>query len=732
MKEKIANKVCYGELGHPTDREETDMEKVAVCLAEPPVKGADGKLRAVFDILNTKNGQILKTLCDYGSTLGISSRGSGDLITDYDGNESVDPDTYNCEGFDVVLVPAVKEARLQYVTEALDSKRYNKTLRQSLEESLSKASDSDRKIMQESLNDLGINLNEEVDMTESSLQELQKDFEDWKAANPDVELRYLIDEYKGNLGNILYNETEYNKFVKWAKDTHSVTINPIEQDTSFDDVLNAGNEVPEEEVQEDLEATQLADMGQIKQSAIDLDSEALTEASYTKDQLMDKFGTDDLDLINAGNEEDVQLADDSFYVNETPYGFTEVIYKGRVITIDGDQITVDIDGDEAVESSLENAVKTIDELDADHNYHIEPWHDESDVKVASLGALKTMLGESMFSKKDGKFKKVAESKKEKAEPIDEAFLNDTYSMDEELSYLKDEEDDDYLTDQLEQLTNNIYELAKEARSLGAPKMSDLMQRLLDIVADEQERIDENVEDVSDKEVDNVESKDELVAGFQEALKKSKSLEKDNLSLQERLSAGNAREVQLEEELARYKKATASLSKTAKESKTLKESLDVKDKESKKLSKEYGNALQQVKEATDKVESYKNETTKLTEQVEQLKVKVSDTSKQLGESKELVNKYRKSYASLKESYVEAKASYYGISKKDALQQLGESYKVSDVDKTLKEMSAKKINMSKLPIELNESVKLSKANLSVRSSVKSVDDTSLGPLKSLLGE
>ena len=36
----------------------------------------------VFDILNTKCGQLLKTLCDYGTTIGISSRGEGDLITE--------------------------------------------------------------------------------------------------------------------------------------------------------------------------------------------------------------------------------------------------------------------------------------------------------------------------------------------------------------------------------------------------------------------------------------------------------------------------------------------------------------------------------------------------------------------------------------------------------------------------------------------------------------------------
>lgn len=158
MKERIDNGVCYGELGHPADRDETDMEKIAVCLSEVPKKGSDGKLRAVFDILNTPNGKILKTLCDYGSTLGISSRGTGEIETSYDGNEEVIPDSYTCEGFDVVLIPAVKAARLDYVTEGLDSK---KSLRQALTESLNSANDEERKVMENTLSDLDITLSDD-------------------------------------------------------------------------------------------------------------------------------------------------------------------------------------------------------------------------------------------------------------------------------------------------------------------------------------------------------------------------------------------------------------------------------------------------------------------------------------------------------------------------------------------------------------------------------------------
>ena len=150
MKEKIANRCVFSELGHPEDRAEIDMEKVCACLAEQPKVGKDGKLYGVFDILDTPNGRILKTLCDYGTTVGISSRGTGDLYTDEDGNEAVDPDTYECECFDIVLIPAVESARLQYVTESY----HNKSLKTALKEQYDKASVADKKVMKETLEKL--------------------------------------------------------------------------------------------------------------------------------------------------------------------------------------------------------------------------------------------------------------------------------------------------------------------------------------------------------------------------------------------------------------------------------------------------------------------------------------------------------------------------------------------------------------------------------------------------
>lgn len=161
MKEKIENRCLFGELGHPVDRQEVDMEKIAICLAEVPKKGSDGKLYGVFDILATPCGKILKTLCDYGCKIGVSSRGSGDTYTDSFGEEVVDKDTFECECWDAVLLPAVKEARLNLVTESLNN---TKTLKRALCEALESANDEDKQIMKNKLDELEIDyLPEEVD-----------------------------------------------------------------------------------------------------------------------------------------------------------------------------------------------------------------------------------------------------------------------------------------------------------------------------------------------------------------------------------------------------------------------------------------------------------------------------------------------------------------------------------------------------------------------------------------
>ena len=123
-------------------------------MPEQPVKDSDGQLVAYLDILDTPCGKIAYQLAKYGYKFGISSRGSGDLVIDENGDETVDPDTYFLNAFDLVEIPAVKAARLTFV-ESLDTKN---TLKEDLKNELDHANESDRQLMEEALNKLNINI----------------------------------------------------------------------------------------------------------------------------------------------------------------------------------------------------------------------------------------------------------------------------------------------------------------------------------------------------------------------------------------------------------------------------------------------------------------------------------------------------------------------------------------------------------------------------------------------
>ena len=154
FQEKIANKSLFLELGHPADREETDMSCVCACIPEMP-KIVNDDLYAYVDILDTPNGRLLKTFCDYGFIPGISSRGSGDIMA----NDEVDPETFFLETWDIVQLPAVKKARLT-MCESLNNK---KSLKAALQESYNAANDEDKKVMKETLDNLDIKLDEPVE-----------------------------------------------------------------------------------------------------------------------------------------------------------------------------------------------------------------------------------------------------------------------------------------------------------------------------------------------------------------------------------------------------------------------------------------------------------------------------------------------------------------------------------------------------------------------------------------
>lgn len=119
VKEMLDTKTFFGEADHPSRKEErleVSLPKVSHVITDLWLDEKDHIVYGKLDILDTPSGRILKTMVDYGSVLGISSRGAGQVITQ--GKQAiVDPDTYNFVTLDIVPLPANVSARLNPAVE---------------------------------------------------------------------------------------------------------------------------------------------------------------------------------------------------------------------------------------------------------------------------------------------------------------------------------------------------------------------------------------------------------------------------------------------------------------------------------------------------------------------------------------------------------------------------------------------------------------------------------------
>lgn len=206
-----------GELDHPADRTETCSEKIAIMMPEPPKKNSDGQLIATFDILDTPNGRITYTLAKYGYKLGISSRGSGDTYIGLDNTEHVDEDSYDFQAFDVVLLPAVKSARMSLIDESFNS---NMTFKRAINEALEKSNDNDKRIMQETLHNL------KIDYLPEKVNNIDESVKDTEASNTGLDLMTDLQE-------ALKKNNDLEKQIAGLKDELSVCY---AKDAKFNDL----------------------------------------------------------------------------------------------------------------------------------------------------------------------------------------------------------------------------------------------------------------------------------------------------------------------------------------------------------------------------------------------------------------------------------------------------------------------------------------------------------------
>ena len=145
-------------------------------MTEPPVK-KNGEYIGKFNIVDTPCGRIVYALAKAGFKLGVSSRGTGDY-DEYTGE--VDPDTYNFTCFDVVVLPAVKDARMNLVTESFSK---DKPLTKMLQEQLDRSTKEEKDIMNETIKHIKENLDSKQEQDE------------FKKAHPDFSKNFNFDKY---------------------------------------------------------------------------------------------------------------------------------------------------------------------------------------------------------------------------------------------------------------------------------------------------------------------------------------------------------------------------------------------------------------------------------------------------------------------------------------------------------------------------------------------------------
>lgn len=106
VKEMMDSKCLFGENNHPfDDRVEIDLNNVSHCIHSMTIEG--DSVIAELDLLPTPAGEIINKLIEYGSSIGVSSRGAGSVNSD----GSVDPNDYQFFTFDLVPRPSVAAAR---------------------------------------------------------------------------------------------------------------------------------------------------------------------------------------------------------------------------------------------------------------------------------------------------------------------------------------------------------------------------------------------------------------------------------------------------------------------------------------------------------------------------------------------------------------------------------------------------------------------------------------------
>lgn len=705
VKEQFANGGILGELDHPKDRDDICTEKVAVIMPEPPVK-KNGEYWGKFNILDTPCGRIVYTLAKAGFKLGVSSRGNGDY-DEYTGE--VDPDTYDFTCFDVVVLPAVKDARMNLVTEGLNNK--DKTFRTLITEQLNRSSDTDKKIMNETLKHLKENLDNPTEQAQFKKDhpEFSKNFDFGRFGKFFDKDGKLIDE-KGYL-DACSKMGEAGTKIREAYSKHKCVI----CGKSFEGYGNNAEPIQAGICCDECNAKQVIP-ARMKEMGAHLKESLSPWQSYSRAQL---------DEVNeeAGIErgEDEHL--DSYYYLYLPSSKGKVEFGVMRSTYDGkayDDLSICLGG---LYEHIVDTKKVIDAFGLNVPSLSGDYADEADKQITkAIDDLDQKEVDQLLVDLGFKPEDLTESKEKKEIP-DISVKDDTLTVDiDETPEVEKPEGEEEPCEECEEFDTKLKDfldafLKTQDLETEGEEEKDLFVKLFHETFPE---LDCHCDEHDDKEVgddetiplaaedDGAEDEDvALLEQLQRTLKENKVLKDQVRELQTQKAVGNSKVSKLQEEVERFKTVAAQAGKKAL-------TLEHFESDNRKLGDTIKTLNENLSKANDTINKGKAETgriqegyDKLTKENQNLKselLRTKDSSSKLEEkyqrSQKLVERYKNLAYDIANRYIDSKALALGVSSNEIKNRLNESYTLDDVDKVCDQLQKQVVNISKLPFQLDK--------------------------------
>ena len=655
VKEQFHNGGILGELDHPKDRDDICTEKVAICMPEPPVKKEDGKYYGKFNILDTPCGRIVYTLAKSGFKLGVSSRGNGDY-DEYTGE--VDPDSYDFTCFDVVVLPAVKDARMNLVTEGLGERTAMQKFKSLLTEQLKKETDENKKLINETVTHLFKTKKEWEDIVNGEVKENldnPQEQAEFKKSNPNFVKSFDFNKYGKyfDKDGKLVDEQGYMKALGELGEQGK----PIQEALAHHKCIICGNEFDgygnnAEPVAHGICCDKCNQEkvipARLKRNTLKEGSKYIGNARIVSKlpKVGDQWGYRDYYVIKIDKK-------------ETKDGYT--IY------------------DVVAQEKDSRDRKLGDNIDVTHGLVAL----KEDLEIPNVSVEDNTLAVDIDDTPEVEKSEGEEEPCEECKEFDDklkSFL-DAFLETQELEAEGEEEKDLFV-----KLFHETF-----------PEL-DCCTEKCDNIDDEVEK--ENSEDPAANDAGAQE--DELLEQLQATLKDNKLLKEKLRTLQASKAVGDSKVTKLTEELEQYKLIAANAGKKALKIKSFEsENVKLNDKIkslNESISKITKESVTQ-KSLKENIQNSLNDKTKENVELKEKLNNITTTSKKLEEkyqkSIKLVEQYKKFAHEIANRYIDSKALALGVSSNEIKNRLNESYTLDDVDKVCEELQQLSLNASKLP-------------------------------------